>query len=224
MLRYAVILTLGAVVAMAGSAQAAWVGTNLSFETGTVGIVPPTDWVATYSGPVENDEFRLATGGGNWYPDTTAGNNVLLMDLDDASESGMLTQLLTGSAELGTYQWSVVDVGVTTFSQGSSASLTYGFSLDGTSFVASQTLTEGVELTKPGTSPWSGSVSYTAPGTETSLYLMIDRQGQAVRTVTSMGSSTLGFTPIPEPSTFLILTLGLLGLALSAWRRRHRGQ
>ena len=106
--------------------SAAWTATNLNFETGGQ---PPAPWAiqaSTGSQAISGEDFRTAPDLDNWYPDSTTGNTVQLLEMDNANESGFYGQLLTGTAEAGTYTWSLSDVGVANFADNNGAILRHG--------------------------------------------------------------------------------------------------
>jgi len=217
-------ITLLTLSACTGASSAALTAINLSFETGGQ---PPAGWsiqASTGSQAISGEDFRTAGDPDNWYPDSTAGNTVQLLEMDNANESGYYGQQLTGVAEAGTYTWSLADVGVTNFAANAGAILSYGFSLDGTSFIggSSTTLVEGVDIFSPNnnaTGQYNGSVSYTATGAETNLYILFERPaGHTGRSTVAVGSTTLDFVAAPEPSSTALLGLG--GLALILRRRK----
>lgn len=216
-----------ALAATVGISNAAWTAINLSWEDDGVSNTPLTGWTQTSNGTdaLDNGDFRVAKDPDNWFPDSTVGIHVLLLEGDNGNEYGSLGQLLTGTAEAGTYTFSLVDLGVTNFGDNNNAQITFGFSLDGSSFIggtSSQTLTEGVGgFGSPdnGASALNPSVTYTSDGTESALHILIATTGNHTgRSVPSIGSSTLDFTPVPEPSSAVLLGLG--GLALVLRRRK----
>lgn len=217
-----ILLTLAA---STGISSAALIGSNLSFETPGQ---PPAPWAIQLSTGLDNlegEDFRTAPDPDNWYPDSTAGSIVQLIEMDNADESGYYGQQLTGTAEAGTYTWNLADVGVTNFADNNNAVLVYGFSLDGTSFIpgSSTTLTEGAQIFSPANNSsgqYNGSVSYTATGLEADLYLLFQRPDgtHTGRSTVSVGSTTLDFVAVPEPSSTALLGLG--GLALILRRRK----
>ena len=217
-----------ALTATTSVSYAALTATNLSFETGETG------WTATSTGTgtLEAGDFRTAPDPDNWYPDSTAGNTVLIIESDsNVDDTGTFSQQLTGTAEAGTYTWSLADVGVTNFADNSAdgATITFGFSLDGTTFIAgsSVTLSEGTNIFSPdqnATGQFNGSASYVADGTEANLFIMFEsfngvgNNTTNGRTAVTIPSTTLNFTPVPEPSSAALL--GLSGIALMLRRRK----
>ncbi|NWK54767.1 PEP-CTERM sorting domain-containing protein [Verrucomicrobiaceae bacterium N1E253] len=212
--------------ASAGVSSAAWTASNLSWEDDGVSNTPLTGWVETSLGsdPLDAGDFRVARDPDNWFPDSTAGTHVLLLEGDNGNEFGSLSQLLGGSAEAGTYTFSLADVGVTNFADNENAQLSFGFSLDGINFIggSSQTLTEGsggFGSPDNGATALNPSVSYTSDGTEGALYIMLATTGAHTgRSVPSIGSSSLDFTTVPEPSSTALFGLG--GMALILRRRK----
>jgi len=213
-----------ALVATTGISQAALTATNLSFEDDGVSNTPLTGWTQTSLGSdaLDAGDFRTAVDPDNWNPDSTAGTHVLLLEGDNTNEFGTLGQALTtGTAEAGTYTFNIADAGVASFGGGTNATIQYGFSTDGTiaGFISgsNQTLTQGVELFDQNTGPFNGSVSYTADGTEGALHLLISTTGTD-RHIATIGSTSLDFVAVPEPSSTALLGLG--GLALILRRRK----
>lgn len=213
---------------LAGGAQAALVGSNLSFEDDGVMFFPAgatgaTGWtqLTDTGGDLVPFNVRTATDPDNWFPDSTAGNHVLILESTAGTVgTGVLAQQLTGTAEAGTYTFSIADVGVANFADNNNRVITYGFSLDGVNVIAgsSQTLTEGSEISSPdnGGGPFAGSVQYTADGTEAQLWLILSMDtGFTGRSAATIGSTDLTF--VPEPGSLALLGLG--GLALLRRRR-----
>jgi len=225
----------------AGAANAALTAVNLSFEDDGVlnygvgvGGTGATGWTSLTDtgGSLDAGDFRTANDPDNWYPDSTAGNRILIIESDTAdNDTGILAQQLVGTAEAGTYTWNLLDVGVANFGDDSrdGASVIFGFSLDGQNFIAGsfQTISEGVDIFSPSqdsTSQYAGSVSYTATGLEPNLYIMFEsfngvgNNPDNGRTVVTVGSTTLDFTAVPEPASALLVGLG--GMALLLRRRK----
>ena len=215
-----------ATLASISATHAALTAVNLSWEddgvTNSAGI---TGWTETSLGSdsLDQGDFRVATDPDNWFSDSTAGNHVLLLEGDNGNEFGILSQQLTGIAEAGTYTFSLADVGVTNFGDNNNAQFSFGFSLDGVNFIAGsfQTLTEGVDgFGSPdnGASALAPSVTYNATGAETDLFIMLATTGNHTgRSVPSIGSSSLDFVAVPEPSSTALLGLGALAFIM---RRR----
>lgn len=229
MKRKLVLMALLTIVAVASTVQAELVGSNLSFENST--NLQPDNWTATSLGSngLEDDDFRTWTGdgGASAFDDSSGGSYILLMDMNTANvEVGRLSQQLTGTGEEGTYTWSLYDVGLATFGDDGGGSFTYGFSLDGIDFISgsSANFVEGSTYFSPSSgSAKTGSVTYNASGSETSLYLMFETGVNAgsVRTVSTVGYTELGFQAIPEPATLgLLFAVGLITLI----RRRLLGK
>jgi len=214
-----------ALAATTGISNAVLVATNLNFEDDGVSNTPLTGWTLTSLGsdPLEPNDFRIAKDPDNWFPDSTAGTHVLLLEGDNGNEFGSLGQELVGTIEVGTYTFSLADAGVANFGDNANAQFTYGFSLDGTNFIAGsfQTLTEGGLINSPdnGGTAFNGFVTYDADGTESALHLLIATTGANTgRSVPTIGSTTLDFTAVPEPSSAALLGLG--GIALILRRRK----
>lgn len=229
--KYLAVNILLALSATAAVSNAALTAVNLSFEDDgnrnyAVGATGATGWtlLTDTGGGLDAGDFRtFPVSGGNAYPDSTT--ILLLLDSRDATETGVLAQQLSGTAQAGTYTFSVADVGVANFGDNNNRVITYGFSLNGVNFISgsSQTLTEGTEIFSPdnnATGQFSGSVSYTADGTEAQLWLALSMDSSsAVRSTATIGSTDLSFVAIPEPSSTALLGLG--GLALILRRRRR---
>ena len=208
--------TLLALAATGSFANAALVATNLDFNTGA-NFVTPTDWVET--APVANT-FRAAAKEANWFG--TAGQDQLLLETG-VGQSGSISQLLTGTAEAGTYTFSLFDLGVTTFADGNNAVISYGFSSDGINLDlgTSGTVTEGTDIF----SSDFGSIlaaapvaTYTATGLEANVYLLFTKANATGRSIATVDRTTLSFVAVPEPSSTALLGLG--GLALILRRRK----
>jgi len=190
-------------------------GLNLSWEFDGVTSGPFFGWALTSLGSDSLDygDFRTAADPDNWFPDSTAGNHVMLLEGDNTNEFGRLSQQLTGIAAVGTYLFTLNDVGVANFGDNSNAEFKFGFSLDGTNLItgSQMTLTEGTEIFSPDNgSVTTFSVSYTSNATDP-LYLIIETTGAHTgRSVPTIGSTTLVFTPAggdtqaptPNPATF----------------------
>ena len=97
-----------ALAATAGISNAALVGTNLSFEDSS-GNAPITGWTVTSTGSdsIDTNDFRTAPDPDNWFADSTTGTIVLLLESDNSNETGTLGQQLTGTAEAGTYTFTL---------------------------------------------------------------------------------------------------------------------
>ncbi len=218
--------TLLALAATGSFSNAALVATNLDFETGSANGVP-TGWTVTSTGSDaidSNADYRAANNEGNWH--TTAGQNrVFLMEADNANEEGTLSQALTGTAEAGTYSFTLRDVGVANFGDNNNTTISYGFSSNGTDLDLGTafTLVEGTDIFSPVNGSVLGASStatYAADGTEGAIYLVMARTGgNTGRSVATVSYTDLSFTAaIPEPSSAALLGLG--GLALILRRRK----
>jgi len=192
-------------------------GINLSWEDDGTGEiqVPFTGWTFTSLGsdPMDANDFRAAVDPDNWFPDSTDGNHVMLLEGDNPDEYGRLSQQLTGGPLEGTYTFTVLDVGVVSFGDHPNAQFKFGFSLDGTNMIAGSEmiLTEGAELEVFGEgTPGTNSVTYAANGTE-DLYLIIETTGNHTgRSIPTVGSCTVDFVPIIDPDpAFLTIENGV---------------
>jgi len=199
-----------------GVASAALTVTNPEL-TGPSGQTP-TGW-AVEGLNLESDDFRYAGT-------STAWTGYVLMDMNQQNqESGRMYQQLTGTKEAGTYTWQITELGLADFGDGTDGVLNIGFatSADGALLDGFVSLTEGVDGFNSPANGGSGitkSVSYVSDGTE-DLFLVFERPATTTltgRSVTSVGSTSLSFVAVPEPSAAALMALGGLGLLV---RRRR---
>jgi len=178
-------------------------------------------------------DFRAASGSDNWWADTTGGETgVVLFEGDNGNEAGYIFQTV-GTADAGTYTFSILEAGITSFGGGTGAIVEWGFSTDGgatfvgTSGSVSQNAGDPLASTSDldlqnaaqglaGTA-FSGASSFTAVGGET-VTLVIRKSHTAGRNIATVADTSLSFTPVPEPSSTALLGLG--GLAFILRRRK----
>jgi len=207
-------------VLAAGISQASLVVNNADFSAGAG--LPNWTVVSTGSDALDQPaDFRYASGSDNWWADTTGGETgVALLEGDNENEAGYMFQTV-GVADAGTYTFSLLEAGITSFGGGTGAVVEWGFSLDGgATFVASSTVSQNagdplastldLDLQNSAQSldgtAFSGGSTFIAAGGET-VTLVISKSHTAGRNIVSIADTSLDFVAIPEPATLSMVAM-----------------